>query len=77
MKLSQLNRSALVRIAFAALAGGSVLTTCQSRFRDAVVFGTRDFFLSSVLDPATFVELLFPESETDLMLDDETTGFPE
>jgi len=71
VKLSQWNRSALVRIAFAALAGGSVLTTCQSRFRDAVVFGTRDFFLNSVLDPANIVELLFPEEETEFVIDDD------
>ena len=47
----------------AALAGGSMLSTCETRLRNAVVSGTKDYFFS-ILNPTTIVDLLFP-SETD------------
>ena len=47
----------------AALAGGSMLSTCETRLKDAVVGGTKDYFFS-ILNPTTIVDLLFP-TETD------------
>ena len=41
----------------AALAGGSLLTTCEARLKDAVVGGTKDF-ISTLLDPSTYIELI-------------------
>lgn len=37
------------------LAGGSVFGTCQARFRDAVVSGSKDYFFT-FFDPATVVD---------------------
>ena len=57
-RLSQAARpKKLVWPVVAALAGGSLATSCQTRVRDAAVAGTKDFFYA-VFNPTTFVELL-------------------
>ncbi len=54
--------------ALAALAaGGSLFTTCQSQFRDSVVFGTQNYFLNVILDPETVISAILgiPEDSGD------------
>lgn len=49
----------------AALAGGSTLQTCETRLRDAVVEGTRNY-VSTLLDPTNIIEaILVPAATTD------------
>jgi hypothetical protein len=47
----------------AALAGGSMLSTCDTRLRDAVVSGSKDYFFS-LLNPNTIVNVLFGDQDT-------------
>ena len=46
----------------AALASGSLLTTCQTRLKEAAVAGTKDL-LFTLLSPTTFVDLLFSDAD--------------
>jgi hypothetical protein len=64
----KLNRATQVRIAkmlAAALAGGSVLGTCQTRFKESVVNGAREYLLYTLLDPTTIALQLLGMDETD------------
>lgn len=36
-------------------AGTCFATTCETRLRDAFVFGTRDFILGTLLNPTNFI----------------------
>ncbi len=47
----------------AALAGGSLLSTCETRLKDAVVGGTKNYFFS-LLSPTSIVDL-FSADDTD------------
>ena len=51
-------RCKLALVFAAALAGGSLPATCQTRFRDALVSGARSVVFNSLLDPSRFVETL-------------------
>ncbi len=55
-------RTKFVLTLVATLAGGSMFTSCQTRLRDAVVAGSKDY-LVTLLDPASFVEFLTADSE--------------
>ncbi len=57
-------RSRLAMTVAAALAGGSMLTTCESRLRDAVVNGSKDY-LFSILDPNAIVDALFGDEDAE------------
>jgi hypothetical protein len=55
----------LYRVLFAALAGGSLCQTCETRFRDAFVQGTRTY-ISTLLDPRTiFADAIADSGEVD------------
>ena len=41
-----------------ALGGGSLLGTCQTRIRDAVIGGSKDLLFSTLLNPTAFLELI-------------------
>jgi hypothetical protein len=61
----RLTRATQVRIAktlAAALAGGTLMGTCQTRFKESVVQGTRDYLLYTLLDPTTLVGLLIDDT---------------
>jgi len=58
-----LRRSRLAMTVVAALVGGSMLSTCETRLRDAVVTGSKDF-LFSLLDPSTIVSVMFGDEST-------------
>ena len=49
---------------FVLLAGGSVFTSCDTRFRQIVVGGTKNY-VQTLLDPAAIVELLFSDPAED------------
>jgi len=46
----------------AALAGGSLLQSCEVRVRDAVVLGTRGY-ISTLLDPTNVLQTLFAQPD--------------
>lgn len=48
-------RSKLAKGLVLVLSGGSLLTTCQGRFRQAVVDGGKTLFFTTLLDPKPFV----------------------
>ncbi len=45
----------LRKLVLAALAGGSLCQTCETRLRDAFVDGTKNY-ISTLLDPSVFLE---------------------
>lgn len=49
----------ILRALAAALASGSMFQTCETRLRDAFVFGSRDYFLS-LFNPQTASDLFVP-----------------
>ena len=57
MKRSNRKWTSLVLTLTATMAGGSLLTSCQGRFFDAVVTGSKDF-LFTLFDPAGLLELV-------------------
>lgn len=61
-QFSAVRRSKLGLTLAAALAGGSLLGTCQTRLKDAVVGGSTDY-LYTLLDPTAIVGLLSDEME--------------
>jgi len=48
----------LLRVAAAALAGGVLPASCQTRLHDSVIEGTKNF-VSTLLDPSRYIENLF------------------
>jgi hypothetical protein len=50
----------------ATLAGGSLFGACETRLKEALVGGAKDY-LFALLDPNTIVDMLYPET-------DDTTG---
>lgn len=48
----------------AALAGGTVPSVCQTRFKELTVQATTDFVLNTLLDPAVITQVVFGTSET-------------
>ncbi len=42
----------------AALASGSVMSTCETRLKDAVISGSQDYFFNMLLSPAAIVDLM-------------------
>lgn len=56
-----LQRSRFLLSVVLALTGGSLFTSCQMSFRDAIVNGSKDF-LFTLLDPAAIVELVLDNS---------------
>ncbi len=61
-KFSAVRRSKLGLTLAAALAGGSLLGTCQARVKDAIVGASTDY-LFTLLDPPAIVGLLSDEVE--------------
>ena len=57
MTLSSRGRSKVAAVLAAALAGGTVLSTCSGRLKDGVVRGSKDY-LASLLDPTQIANLL-------------------
>ena len=66
MNATRWTRSKLALTVAAALAGGSVLGTCQTRLGLAFIEGSKDF-LFSLLDPSAFVELLVDQGDGSAM----------
>ncbi len=65
-------RARLSRLALtlaAALASGSLLSTCQTRLKGAVVSGTKDYFFT-LLDPAAIIELLVGDADSGDVMDE-------
>ena len=58
-----LRRSRLAVTLAAALVGGSMLSTCDTRLRDAVVSGSKQYFFG-LLSPDAIVEALFGSQNT-------------
>jgi len=48
-------RRRLVQALVSAMLGGSLFTSCDTRFREAAVSGATNYFLS-LLDPTTIIE---------------------
>jgi hypothetical protein len=63
MRLTRARRTKIARTLAAALAGGTLLGTCQTRFRDSVVGASRDYLLSTLLNPVTVVEAILAATE--------------
>ncbi|MGB2986353.1 MAG: hypothetical protein WBE26_10765 [Phycisphaerae bacterium] len=42
----------------AALTGGSMLSTCQTRIKDAVIDGSKDYLFNTLLNPMTIAGLI-------------------
>jgi hypothetical protein len=57
-------------LALALLSGGLLFTTCETQFRDAVVFGTRSYVLNVLLDPETILEGILGDTG---LIEDEST----
>ena len=55
-RLGAVRRSKLALTLAAAVTSGSLVSTCQTRVRNALVDSSRDYFLS-LLDPEAIVEL--------------------
>jgi len=56
-------RKNLVLALFAALAGGSTFTSCDTRMKTAVVGGTKNFVFT-IFDPSVWFPDLFPQSNS-------------
>ena len=65
-------RSKLARVLTAALAGGSLLNTCQTRIKEAAVQGLENFVLTELLNPAN----LLPPVSADATENGDPTGSP-
>lgn len=59
--LSSARRSKLAMILAAALAGGSLMSTCQTRLKDAIISGSKDYFFT-LLDPSSIAEFLLGQN---------------
>lgn len=53
--LSSARRSKLAMTLAAALASGSLVSTCQTRLKDAIISGSKDY-LFALLDPSNIAE---------------------
>lgn len=53
----------MTSLVVAVLAGGSLLQTCEVRFRDAAVAGTRNY-IRTLLDPSSVLQVLIEQSTT-------------
>ena len=49
----------------AGLAGGSLGATCHSRFRDAIVDGSKQFVFNNLLNPSVFLDFSAPKTAND------------
>ena len=58
--LSSARRSRLAMILAATLAGGSLMSTCQTRLKDAIISGSKDY-LFTLLDPSSIAEFLLDQ----------------
>lgn len=65
----RLRRSRAALALVSVLAGGSVFTSCDTRFRGAVINGAKSTFFTTFLNPAAIFEVL-----TGAQLDDPTAG---
>ena len=66
MHKTQRTRSRLALTLAAALTGGSVLGTCEARFKDAVVSGAEGYLFNTLLNPAAS-DSVFPDWFYDAM----------
>ena len=66
-RLAEACRSKLALTLAAALMGGSLLSTCQTRFKEAVISGSTDYLYT----------LLSPTSVLGLFGDSDTAEFPD
>ena len=60
-RVSSGRRSRLALTLAAALAGGSLLSTCQTRLKDAIVSGSKDYFFT-FLDPSSMADFLLDQA---------------
>ncbi len=63
MTLSSRSRSKVAAVLAAALAGGTVFSTCSGRLKDGVVRGSKDY-LASLLDPTQIATLLLEPDDS-------------
>jgi len=60
MKTGSLLNSRIAKGLVLLFAGGSMFTTCQGRFRQAVVDGGKTLLFQTLFDPAPIIDLLVP-----------------
>lgn len=65
MRLTRATQSKIAKTLAAVLAGGTILGTCQTRFKESVVSGSRDYLLYTLLDPANIVQLIMEVDDTE------------
>ena len=79
MRKARRSRPRLILTLAAALTGGSVLGTCEARFKDAVVTGAESYLFNTLFNPAAS-DSVFPDWFYDTLTGnsgesaDETTG---
>ena len=64
MILASRSRSKVAAMLAAALAGGTVLSTCSGRLKDGVVQGSKDY-MAFLLDPTQIATLLLEPDDSD------------
>ena len=65
MRLTRATQSKIAKTLAAALAGGTVLGTCQTRLKESIVSGTTDYLLYTLLDPTSIAELIIGADEAE------------
>ena len=65
MKLTRASKSKIARTLAIALAGGSMFSACDTRFKQGVVSGTESFLYNTLLNPSVIVNLLVPSEAAD------------
>jgi hypothetical protein len=60
MRKARRSRSKIALALAAALTGGSVLGTCETRFKDAVISGAESYLYGTLLNPASS-DSIFPD----------------
>jgi len=63
MKTKSILKSRIAKGMVLLFASGSMFTTCQGRFRQAVVNGGKTFLFTNLFDPTTVIDLLVPTTD--------------
>ncbi|MFQ5462512.1 MAG: hypothetical protein ACE5E5_07780 [Phycisphaerae bacterium] len=63
MKTGSLLNSRIAKGLVLLFAGGSMFTTCQGRFRQAVVDGGKTLLFQTLFDPTPIIDLLVPTTD--------------
>lgn len=64
MKHARSNWFRISRTMVIALTGGTVMGACDTRLRDAIVTGSKDY-LFTILNPTNIISLFVPEDATE------------